>query len=163
MNKVKFKKVMSVSLLVVFITGCAGAGPKQTGGQLLGGVAGALAGAQFGRGTGKLFGTAIGALAGSYLGGQIGYHMDERDKQMARETMTNTLETAPDHQVHTWQNPNTQHSGSFRVTRTQEFPREHMVCRDYVHKVIIDGRQEEVHGRACRDLRDRYKNWQVQN
>lgn len=159
----KLKKVVSASLLVILITGCAGAGPKQTGGQLLGGAAGALAGSQFGKGKGKLFGVAIGALAGSYLGGQIGYQLDEKDKQMARETMVNTLEKAPDYQEHTWTNPNNNHTGSFKVTRTQELPKDHLVCRDYVHKVIIDGRQEEVHGRACRDVRDRYKNWEVQN
>ena len=159
----KLKKVISASLLVLFLTGCAGAGPKQTGGQLIGGAAGALAGAQFGKGKGQLFGVALGALAGSYLGGQIGYQLDEKDKQMAQETMLTTLEKAPDHQEHSWQNPNTHHSGSFKVTHTQEFPSDHKVCRDYVHKVIIDGRQEEVHGRACRDVRDRHKNWQVQS
>jgi len=157
----KSKKLIGSLVLVSVLTGCAGAGPKQTGGQLLGGAAGALLGSQFGKGTGRLFGVAIGALAGSYLGGAIGHEMDERDKQLAQSTMVNTLEKAPDNQAHSWKNPNNNHSGSFAVTRTQEFPGDNLVCRDYVHTVTIDGRQEKVHGRACRDVRDHRAAWRV--
>lgn len=159
----KRQKLVSMLVLVSTITGCAGAGPKQTGGQLLGGAAGALLGSQFGKGHGRLVGVAVGTLAGSYLGGQIGYQMDEKDKAMAQQTMQQTLERAPDHQVHTWRNPNNNHMGSFQVTKTQEMPANHLVCRDYVHTVTIDGRQEKVHGRACRDMRDRCGEWQVAN
>lgn len=155
------KKLIGSLVIVSFLTGCAGAGPKQTGGQLLGGVAGAVLGSQFGKGTGRLVGVGIGALAGSYLGGAIGHQMDERDKQLAQSTMMETLERAPDNQSHAWKNPNNNHSGNFAVTRTQEFPKDHMVCRDYVHTVIIDGRQEKVHGRACRDIRDHKGAWRV--
>lgn len=159
----KLKALIGSFLLVTILTGCAGAGPKQTGGQLLGGATGALIGSQFGKGTGRLFGVAIGALAGSYLGGSIGHAMDEKDKQMAQSTMLNTLESAPDHQTRSWKNPNNNHSGSFAVTRTQEIPANHMVCRDYVHTVIIDGQQERVHGRACRDVRDHKAQWRLEN
>lgn len=159
----KLKALIGSLLLVSLLTGCAGAGPKQTGGQLIGGVAGALLGSQFGGGSGRLVGTAIGALAGSYLGGSLGYAMDERDKQLAQNTMQHTLESAPDHQTRSWRNPNNNHTGTFAVTRTQEMPANHMVCRDYVHTVIIDGRQERMHGRACRDVRDHRAHWQVAN
>lgn len=159
----KLKAFMGSLLLVTMLTGCAGAGPKQTGGQLLGGAAGAVLGSQFGKGTGRLFGVAIGALAGSYLGGSIGHAMDEKDKQLAQSTMINSLESAPDNQTRTWKNPNNNHSGSFAVTRTQEMPANHMVCRDYVHTVIIDGQQEKVRGRACRDVRDHKGAWRVEN
>ena len=157
------KKTVSLGLLAVTLAGCAGQGPKQTGGQLLGGATGALIGSQFGKGTGQLVGVAIGALAGSYIGGTIGYQLDEKDKALAQENMINTLENAPDHQVHGWQNPNSSHSGSFKVTRTQEMPKDHLVCRDYVQTVTIDGKQEQVHGRACRDMRDTRASWMVQN
>lgn len=157
------KKVMTTILCVSVLTGCAGAGPKETGGRLLGGAAGALIGSQFGKGTGQLVGVAIGALAGSYLGGTLGHQMDERDKQLAQSTMQTTLERAPDHQARTWKNPNNNHSGSVQVTRTTEMPHDHKVCRDYVHTVMIDGRQEKLHGRACRDMRDTRGAWMVQN
>jgi len=159
----KSKKVIGSMLLVSILTGCAGAGPKQTGGQLLGGAGGALIGSQFGKGKGQLVGVAIGALAGSYLGGAIGHNMDERDKQMNQQTMLNTLERAPDNQEHGWSNPNNNHSGSFKVTNTQEMPANNLVCRDYVNTVIISGHKEQVHGRACRDMRDRRGEWQIQN
>lgn len=159
----KLKALIGSLLLVISLTGCAGAGPKQTGGQLLGGAAGALLGSQFGQGTGRLFGVAIGALAGSYLGGSLGHALDEKDKQMAQSTMQSTLESAPDNQIRSWKNPNNNHSGTFTVTRTQEVPANHMVCRDYVHTVIIDGQQEKVHGRACRDIRDHKGHWRVEN
>lgn len=159
----KLKALIGSLLLVTILTGCAGAGPKQTGGQLIGGVAGALLGSQFGGGSGRLVGTAIGALAGSYLGGSLGYAMDERDKQLAQNTMQHTLESGPDHQTRSWRNPNNNHTGTFAVTRTYEMPANYMVCRDYVHTVIIDGRQERMHGRACRDVRDRRAHWQVAN
>lgn len=163
MIMLKLKSVISFVLLIAMLTGCAGAGPKQTGGQLVGGAAGALVGAQFGQGTGKLIGVAIGALAGSYLGGSLGHALDEKDKKMAQNTMLNTLETAPDNQARSWKNPNNNHAGTFAVTRTQEIPANNMVCRDYVHTVVIDGKQEKVHGRACRDVRDAKGHWQVQN
>ena len=160
---IKFKTLVAAPLLVASLTGCMGAGPKQTGGQLIGGAAGAVIGSQFGKGDGRLVGTAIGALAGSYLGGTIGYQMDQRDRQLAQEAMMATLERAPDHKPRSWRNPNNNHSGSFRVTRTQELPEENRVCRDYVHTVVIDGRQERVHGRACRDVRDHRGMWKVEN
>jgi surface antigen len=159
-----FKKMTCVALLASTLTGCVpGAGPKQTAGHLLGGAGGALIGSQFGKGTGQLVGVAIGALAGSALGGMIGQKMDERDRALAQSTMVSTLERAPDHQVRSWKNPNNNHSGNFRVTRTQEMPANNLVCRDYVHTVLIDGRQEQIHGRACRDIRDTRAQWFVQN
>lgn len=159
----KLKGLVGSLLLVAILTGCAGAGPKQTGGQLLGGAAGALLGSQFGKGSGRLFGVAIGALAGSYLGGSLGHAMDEKDRQMAQNTMLSTLESAPDRQTRSWKNPNNNHSGTVAVTRTQEVPQNHMVCRDYVHTVIIDGQQEKMHGRACRDVRDPKGHWQIEH
>lgn len=158
------KKTICLALLASVLTGCSpGAGPKQTAGQLLGAASGALIGSQFGKGTGQLVGVAIGTLAGTTLGGMIGQKLDEQDRALAQSTMVATLERAPDNQVKTWKNPNNNHSGNFRVTRTQEMPANHQVCRDYVHTVIIDGRQEQVHGRACRDMRDRRGEWFVQN
>lgn len=154
--------MICVSVLGLFLTGCTG-GPKETAGQLIGGAAGAVLGSQFGKGHGQLVGVAIGALAGSYLGGMMGHRMDERDKALAQQTMMNSLEHAPDHKEAVWRNPNNNHAGKFQVTRTEEFASDHLVCRDYVHTVMIDGKHEKVHGRACRDMRDRKGAWKVQN
>jgi surface antigen len=163
LSMLNFKKTITSAALVIILTGCTDQGPKQTGGQLLGGVGGALIGSQFGKGTGQLVGVAIGALAGSYIGGTIGHQLDEKDKALAQQNMINSLETAPDQKASSWHNPNNNHSGSFKVTRTQENTSNSLVCRDYVQTVTIDGKQEEVHGRACRDMRDTRADWQVQN
>lgn len=162
-----FKRIICVTLIIAAITSLMGcmpnAGPKQTAGHLIGAAAGAVIGSQFGRGNGRLVGAALGTLAGSYLGGMVGNRMDERDRELAQFAMQDALERAPDHTVRRWHNPNTDHSGSFRVMRTMEMPENNLVCRDYVHTVIIDGRQEKVHGRACRDLRDPRATWMVEN
>ena len=154
------KKFLSVAIAISLI-GCATGGPKQTGGTLIGGVAGALAGAQFGKGSGQLVGVALGALIGSQIGASIGQSMDEKDKQMVAQSAYSGLENQPDNSVVTWKNPNNNHSGSFVATNTQQVD-SHKVCRDYVQTVMIDGKQDEVHGRACRDLRDVQGQWIVQ-
>ena len=156
------KKVLTISVLTIFISGCTPNSPRQTVGQIGGGVLGAVVGSHFGKGSGRLFGVAIGTLAGSYIGGMLGRDMDERDRQLAQSTMIETLERAPDRQVQGWRNPNNNHRGNFQVIRTQELPHDDLVCRDYVHTVIIDGKHEKVHGRACRNIHDRRSDWQVQ-
>ncbi len=155
------KKAICLMLMTTSLCGCMDMGPKQRAGQLMGGVAGALIGSQIGHGDGRLASVAIGTLAGSAFGGMIGEKMDRDDRALAQRTMMSTLEHAPDNQVHSWRNPNTRHSGNFRVTCTEELPEDNLVCRDYVHTVIMDGRQEKVHGRACRDMRDRRGEWFV--
>ena len=142
-----------VSTLVISmlssIKACSNAGPNETGGNILGGVGGALIGSQFGRGTGQLIGVAVGALVGSQLGGYLGHQLDERDKALAQQTLHNSLESAPDGRVNSWKNPNTSHSGQIRVNNT--VTQGANVCRDYTHMVMIDNKQEQVKGRACRN------------
>lgn len=158
---------MSNKLLITLVAasltvGCSSTdGPNQVGGKIIGGAAGALLGSQFGKGDGRLVGVAIGALLGSQLGGMIGEKMDARDKQLANQTAQRTLESVPDQQPVTWTNPNNGHKGSFVVTNTAESTASNKVCRDYVHTVVIDGQQEKVHGKACRDVRDPKGTWIV--
>jgi len=141
--------------------GCSSTdGPNQVGGTLIGGATGALLGSQFGKGSGRLVGVGIGALLGSQLGNVIGKKMDERDRQLSAQAAQRTLETAPDNRAYTWKNPNNNHQGSIMVTNTVE--RSNQVCRDYVQTVIIDGEQQKVNGRACRDVRDSKGVWSVQ-
>lgn len=158
MSSLRFIAITTVLLL---LGGCTG-GPKQNIGTIAGGIGGALLGSQFGGGKGRVVATAIGAIAGSMIGSSIGRFMDEKDKQLASQTIQNSLETQPDNSASTWKNPNNQHQGTVIVKRTQEMPRQHKVCRDYVHTVIIDGKKERVHGRACRDMRDVKGQWMLQ-
>lgn len=156
------KKSICMIIMAAGLTGCMNMGPNQSAGQLIGAAAGAALGSQFGHGHGRLVGVALGTLAGTYIGGAIGQDMDEHDRRMAQAAMRDCLERAPDNRTRAWRNPNNNHSGRFCVTRTEELPGCNMVCRDYVHTVLIDGRQERVHGRACRDVRDPRGTWFVQ-
>jgi surface antigen len=158
-----FKKLACLSLIAITLTGCLYGGPNQSAGHLIGAATGAVIGSQFGHGRGKLVGVALGTLAGAYIGGAVGQSMDERDRALAQNAMQDSLEHSPDNAIRGWRNPNNRHSGNFRVTRTVECPEDNMVCRDYVHTVIIDGRQEKVHGRACRDVRDPRATWMIQS
>jgi surface antigen len=153
-------KTALVLLMVSALVGCQTGGANQTGGTLIGGATGAVIGSQFGKGHGQLAGVAIGTMLGALVGGSIGKSMDERDRQMAADSAYRALERQPDNSTVTWRNPNNNHAGSMRVTSTQEDSNK--VCRDYVQTVTIDGKQELVTGRACRDLRDTKAQWSVQ-
>ena len=155
----RLKKFGVIVLSTVFLFGCANGGPKQTVGTYAGAIGGALIGSQFGKGSGQLVGVALGTLAGGMLGSAIGKGMDDRDKALAEQTANNALENTPDNQTKTWKNPNNDHSGNFVVTKTEES--DNKVCRDYVQTVIIDGKKEQVGGRACRDVRDPKAQWIV--
>ena len=154
-------KIVSILLVSALITGCTG-GPKETGGSIIRGATGALIGSQFGGpGTsGQLVGVALGAMLGGALGGEMGRRLDAKDRELADSTARYALEHRADNQYSTWRNPNNNHSGRFVVTRTEETS--NLVCRDFVHTVIIDGRKENVHGRACRDVRDPRAHWTIE-
>jgi outer membrane lipoprotein SlyB len=68
--------------LLTALAGCyqGTAGPKQTGGTLLGAGLGAFAGSQIGSGRGQLAATAIGAVAGAAIGNDFGRSLDRADK-----------------------------------------------------------------------------------
>lgn len=154
------KKVITLAILGIFVTACSTTdGPNQVGGKILGGVAGALLGSQFGKGDGRLVAVGVGALLGSHIGGKIGHKMDERDKMLADQAAKRALEHTPDHRAVTWKNPNNNHRGRFTAINTEES--RDVVCRDYVHTVLIDGQEEKIHGRACRDVRDPQGKWFV--
>ena len=145
-----------------FLLGCqTTGGSNQTAGTYIGAAGGAILGSQFGKGSGRLVGVALGTFIGSQLGAEIGRGMDARDRQLASQAASQTLESSRDYQAGTWKNPNTNHSGKFVVTKTTEEPANNKVCRDYVHTVYIDGQQQQMVGRACRDIRDSSKTWYV--
>lgn len=152
-------KNLLLLILSLLLIACEGQGPKQTAGSLVGAAAGGLLGAHFGKGDGQLVGVALGTLIGSQVGGAIGRQMDDQDRRLAGSTMYQALENTPDNRQVTWRNPNKNHSGKVMVTRTVEGSETNKVCRDYVHTVNIDGQEEKVYGRACRDVRDPKGQW----
>lgn len=134
--------------LVLSLGACTSDGPKQSAGTLIGAATGALVGSQFGKGHGRMAGIAIGTLIGSQVGSHIGSKMDKRDRELANQTAFHSLEKQPDNVVSSWKNPNNAHGGNFVVTSTTE--EGSRVCRNYAHTVFIEGEQEVLKGRACR-------------
>ena len=141
--------IMCLGTISLMLSGCAGIGPKQTMGGLGGAALGGLAGAQIGRGKGKLVATVLGTVLGGAIGGSIGQQLDADDQKAAGNATQTALENSLDGQAHTWKNPNNNHSGQIRPTRT--YQRNGQPCREFCHTVWIGGRQEQVYGTACRD------------
>ena len=129
---------------------------KQTGGTLIGAGLGALVGSQIGSGGGQLAAVAVGTLAGAYLGSEVGKSLDRADRLAMRQTSHRALESTPTHQVSSWRNPDSGHSGTVTPTRTYQTPQGRN-CREYTQTVTIDGRTEKVRGTACRQYDGTWK------
>lgn len=144
------RKMAVVTVIAVGLAACSsGAGPKQTGGAVLGGIGGAVAGAQFGQGTGQLAAVAAGTLLGALLGSEVGSSLDKADRAALSHTTQSTLETAPSGTSSTWRNPDSGHYGTVTPTNTYQASNG-QYCREFTQTVNIGGRSEEAYGTACR-------------
>lgn len=149
---------ISSGLILIFtitLAGCTGAGRegginKETGGTILGGIAGGVLGSRIGGGRGKAIATIGGAILGGILGGSIGKKLDERDRLLMARTTQTTLETAPSGKATTWRNPDNGHSGtvtpepSYRASSGE-------TCRPYTQTIMVGGKNETAKGSACRN------------
>jgi surface antigen len=140
-------KLVSITLLMVALSGCAGVSdnPKTAiggfGGAALGGLIAAAAG---GGGTA----IAAGVIGGALLGGLAGSMLDSRDKQIAAASTHRALETTPSGKSVEWKNPDSGHSGTVAPVRTYQSAGTY--CREYQQTVTIGGKQEPSFGTACR-------------
>lgn len=150
--------LISIGLLLLGSACTTDAGPKQTGGAVIGAVAGGLIGAQIGDdgSTTELIATATGVALGAWVGSEIGKSMDDQDRLEAERTAQSALETNPDGRASTWVNPNTGHSGSTTPTSTYQSA-DGANCREYQTTVVIDGRTETATGTACRQADGTWK------
>ena len=124
-------------------------GPKQTGGTVVGAIAGGLLGSTIGKGSGKVIAVGIGAVLGGIVGSEIGKSLDRADRAYMHHTTQQSLETQRLGQSSTWRNPDNRHSGT--VTPTRTYQRESgQPCREFQQTVTIDGRTERAYGTACR-------------
>ena len=140
----------------VALSGCAGTSKEQSS-VILGSVIGGAAGYQLGDGRGKRVATVLGAIAGGMIGGNIGRGLDQQDQRRVNQA----LETTPRNQKVAWNNTNTQtkyeltpvtekYQGNVNGKATQ--------CRDYVMDAWIDGRTQQVNGRACKNSNGQWIN-----
>ena len=139
---------LCLSLTTLGLSACADAGPKETVGGIAGGVTGGLIGNQFGKGTGKFLATGAGALIGALIGSEIGKQLDEKDRAISAEAEYEALDHGQPGTAREWSNAASGHSGS--VTPGPTYSVNDYNCRDYVHKVLINGRTETIRGTACK-------------
>ncbi len=139
-----------VSALSLLVAGCGPNGPnKADTGLAVGAVAGGILGNQFGKGKGKVATTAIGAVIGGIVGSEIGRSMDQQDRMLAQQAEYDALERGQSGVARQWRNPDNGRYGE--VVPTRPYKRGNLDCRDYAHKIYIDGRPQTLKGTACRN------------
>jgi len=155
------KSILTTGLIAItlstsaLLTGC-GATSNEQSHAILGSVIGGAVGRQFGQGDGKHVMTIVGAVVGGMIAGNMGRRLDQRDQQK----ISQSLEQTPNYQKVAWNNNNTntqyqftpvnKYEGNVNGTRTQ--------CRDYVMDAWIDGRMQQVNGRACKNSQGQWIN-----
>jgi len=118
---------------------------RETLGGLLGAAAGGLAGSKIGDGRGQLAAVAGGTLLGFLIGGTIGRGMDEVDQNCVGQI----LEHAGDGQQIVWSNPRA--GAQYQVVPTQTVQdSDGRYCREYTTTSVINGKNQQTYGRACR-------------
>lgn len=136
-------KKLSVVCLVA-LTGCIPLNNESVG-MAAGGVAGGLLGSQIGGGSGQVAAAATGAFIGAVLGGRIGQYMDKQDQLEVQRALENT----PTGKALSWKNPDS--GNQYRVVPTRTYYRAEQPCREYTTYANIGGKQEQIHGKACRE------------
>ena len=140
--------LVAVSLLV---SGCAadGSGGKADSGLVVGAIAGGLLGNAAGRGHGRGAATIVGAVIGGIVGSEMGRSMDRQDRILAQQAEFDAFERGRSGEPVTWRNPDNGRYGE--IVPMASYRRGPSDCRDYTHKIFIDGRPQIMRGTACRN------------
>ena len=137
----------AVGVLGLSLAGCASSGPRETGGTVLGAGAGAitggLIGGAVGGSSGAVVGAVTGAVAGGVIGNAIGRDLDEQDRAAAYDAQNLAFESG---QRRPWRG----HRAYGYVEPGAEFADSRGTCRNYSHRIYIDGRPQAAQGVACR-------------
>lgn len=142
----RFSRAMALALIPLMLAGCS---TKEEQGTAVGAVAGGLLGSAMGRGNGKIVGGLVGAVAGGVVGSAIGRSMDQQDRILAQRAERDAFERGESGRPVAWRNPDNGRYGE--VIPERSYRRGPSDCRDYIHRVYIDGRPQEMRGTACRN------------
>lgn len=143
-------RALSIIMVPLILVGCGPEGPnKADTGMVVGAVAGGLLGNQFGKGGGNVAATAIGAVVGGIVGSEIGRSMDQQDRMLAQRAEFDALERGQSGTAQQWRNPDNGRYGE--VVPSRPYKRGTVDCRDYTHKIYIDGQSQALRGTACRN------------
>ena len=145
-------RAFSLAVALAAILAVPACGPdvsRQDSGTVVGAIAGGVIGNQFGRGGGRVAATVAGAVVGGIVGNEIGRSLDVRDRELARQAEFEAWERGPPRQPVRWRNPDNGRYGE--VIPEEPYRRGSLDCRDFVHRVYIDGRPQAMRGTACRN------------
>ena len=143
-----WKSTILAASVALVMAGCSGTNKQDTG-LVIGAVTGGLIGNTVGRGGGRVAATAIGAFVGGIVGSEIGRSLDEQDRMLAQRAEYDALERGRSGDRVPWRNPETGRYGE--VVPDMPYKRGDLDCRDYTHRIYIDGRPETLRGTACRN------------
>jgi surface antigen len=140
------RSVVIIAAIGLLVAGCTpDAGPKETGGAVVGGVAGGLLGNTIGHGNGRAAATILGAALGAVVGGAVGRSLDDKDRERAYYAARRSFESGRETY---WDNPESGHRGRFRPRRSYRGD-DNRMCRDFDHTIWVDGEPELIEGTAC--------------
>ena len=89
-------------------------------------------------------------MIGGIVGNEIGRSMDEHDRELARAgRVCDAWERGQSGRPRRWRNPDNGRYGE--VVPEPSLRARRLDCRDYTHKVYIDGRPQAMRGTACRN------------
>ncbi|WP_026304503.1 glycine zipper 2TM domain-containing protein [Kaistia granuli] len=137
-----------VGVVAATLAGCASAGPNEGLGTVGGALVGGVIGNQFGSGSGRVAATAAGALIGGLVGQSVGRSLDDREQQRAREAEFQALEYGRPGSPIDWRGDRAGYRGE--VTPGPRYRVNAYDCRDYTHRIWINGEPEVARGTACR-------------
>lgn len=141
---------LTAAAMALGLAACGPEGPsKADTGLAVGAVAGGILGNQIGSGGGRVAATAIGAVVGGIVGSEIGRYMDQQDRMLAQQAEYEAFERGQSGAVRQWRNPDNGHYGE--VIPSRPYKRGIADCRDYTHKIYIDGQPQAMRGTACRN------------
>ena len=159
--RASFKKLLVVLLVALFVGGTtAGCSASNEDGERIGKVVGATAGILIASRASKdsdpathAAMTALGAYLGAWIGGEIGKEITRLDQIYAERALEESLDNSKNGDTVVWSNPDSGHSGSATPVSTAA----DSDCRDFATTVIIDGKEEETTGRACKQADGTWK------
>ncbi|MBB5754332.1 glycine zipper 2TM domain-containing protein [Prosthecomicrobium pneumaticum] len=140
------KALVAGGLAAMLLAGCSETGPRQNVGALSGAILGGVVGNQFGSGSGRVAATIAGVAAGAWLGGAIGQRLDQQATERAQRAEYDALEYGRPGAPVEWQE--SRYRGE--IVPGQRYRVNDYDCRDYTHRIWIDGEPEVARGTACR-------------
>lgn len=118
-------------------------------GIILGGLIGGLLGSTAGSGGGRTGATIAGVVIGGAIGAALTNNLDCDDRSYAYRTYYDGFNSGRPNSRYNWRNPHNDHRGELRIGNYYDDPYGFR-CANFSQIAYIQGRPQEVRGRACR-------------